>query len=272
VTFFTPRETSRLRFIEKTIGRKLEEIGVPSAAQVLDRQAESALAAAVARHAAGQLAHYAHALTAAADIAGLSRDDLAAALLATIVGDDGSLPVEIAPSRSRDHAARPESRKHDRSGAWSDRASHDSSGASHSRPDSRDRDARGSRDDADRRPRRYTDTRSDRPTRVDSERPWAARAARTERDERRPWDGPQRDRSADVARTDRPRKTKPRWDAERRAERNSGLDSRGASRTDKHAGAWVRDAAPRAAGRPERQGPSRHRPVAQRRSERSSAY
>jgi ATP-dependent RNA helicase DeaD len=182
VTFFTPRETSRLRFIEKTIGRKLEEIDVPSAAQVLDRQAEAALAAAVARHSAGRLTNYLHALSAAADIAGLSRDELAAALLATVVGDDGTVPADIASTRNtaRDRGARA------------------------------DRSDRSDRSD---RQSRHTAMRGDRPARGRSDH--RSRWDGPQRD--RSTDVGRADR---LRTTDRPRKAKPRWDAKRRAQRS----------------------------------------------------
>jgi len=255
VTFFTPKETSRLRFIEKTIGRKLEEIDVPSAAQVLDRRAEAALAGAVERQPAGRLDHYLHALSVAADIAGLTRDELAAALLATVVGDDGTLAVDIAPSRQgrRDSTARPESREF-----------------------------RGRRDETDRRSRATDNARrtgrADRPGRHEasrSDRSWHGTPAHDSRDDRRPWDGPRRERSGDVARTDGPRKTKPRWDAARRAERHGGPDTRG---TASHGGSasgttWGgRDGANRAAARPDRPGSSRSHQPAPRRSQRSASY
>jgi hypothetical protein len=233
---------------------------------VLDRQAESVLAAAVVRHSAGRLSHYEHALNAAADIAGLSRDELAAALLATILGDDGSVPVDSASSRSRDHTARSESRQH--------------VGAPHGRGDARDH--RGGRDDSDRRLRQHSDNRSARPNRSQSERSWTKRESSADDGGRRQWDGSRSDRTTDVARADRPRKSKPpRWDATRRAERNSGSDARSTgsynspragARSDQRTSTWgSRDGSGRAAGRPDRQGPSWKPQTGQRRGHRSVA-
>jgi ATP-dependent RNA helicase DeaD len=193
VTFFTPKETSRLRFIEKTIGRKLEEIDVPSAAQVRDRQAEAALAAAVNRHTAGRLDSYLSALTVAADIAGLSRDELAAALLATVVGDDGTAPVEIRTTRRdrQDGAGRPR----------------------------RDRDRDRDRDRQDAAPRRSRGEsgrdRYEGAPRRGRERPEST-GRRAYRDANR-QDAPSRDAQFH----DRPHKSKPRWDSARRAERDA---------------------------------------------------
>lgn len=183
VTFFTPKETSRLRFIERTIGRTLEEIDVPTAADVHQQRATMTLGAAARRHAGGNLARYREALYAAAATTGLPADELAAALLANLIGDDGSAPVEIASARKRFEARGAE----------------------------RDRGPRGERygargDSYSPRGDKYG-ARSERPSRAGEDR------GRSDRVNGRPSDRPARfePRASD--------RTKPRWDQARREER-----------------------------------------------------
>ncbi|MEO7126461.1 MAG: DEAD/DEAH box helicase [Nakamurella sp.] len=309
ITFFTPKETSRLRVIEKTIGRKLEEITVPSAAQVLDRQAEAALAKAMARHAIGTLTNYANAVAVAADIAGLTQGELAAALLATLVGDDGTPAVEIKSTyssrndRDRDRG-RSDSRGRDRNDGPRER--HGS--YERSRPVDRNRDSaphRG-RDDRFERPRRDSQQGGFKQGSQQGgfkqggqqggfkqggqhrDQPWASPS----RDDGRTWDSPRHDQGDNASRggynnsnsntgysasNSESGRSKPRWDSARRAERGTSYEPRSDSRNElrndsRGSGTWAgNDGANRGAVRADRQGPSRNRATGQRRGQRSVA-
>ncbi len=101
LTFFTPKEMSRLKLIERATGRRMDEVDVPSAAEVHQHRAMVSLAAALDRHAAGNLQYYRNALRAAADRTGLPVEEIAAALLATMIDDDGSTAADTADVRPR---------------------------------------------------------------------------------------------------------------------------------------------------------------------------
>ena len=99
--FVTPRETGRVRAIERATGRRLEETSAPTAAQVTAHRANARLNAAVQRQQVGRLDACRSAVQAAAEAAGLSVTELAAALLAVTVGDDGTPPEPVAPVSER---------------------------------------------------------------------------------------------------------------------------------------------------------------------------
>ncbi|OJV30962.1 MAG: hypothetical protein BGO26_03015 [Actinobacteria bacterium 69-20] len=101
LTFFTPKELSRLKLIERATGRRLDEVDVPSAAEVHRHRAMVSLAAALDRHTAGNLQNYRGALRAAADRTGLPVEEIAAALLATMIDDDGSTVTDTVEARPR---------------------------------------------------------------------------------------------------------------------------------------------------------------------------
>lgn len=100
LTFFTPKETSRRKFIERATGVRMAEIAVPSADEVRTHRAARILAAAVDRHAAGGLQNYRGALREVASRSGLPAEEIAAALLATVLGDDGTMPAWTAEQTS----------------------------------------------------------------------------------------------------------------------------------------------------------------------------
>lgn len=210
VTFFTPKETSRLRYIEKTIGRKLTEITVPSAQEVLQQQASYALAAAAARLDAGRLSAYAKALEDAAADASVSTEMLAAALLATVVGDDGAAHVDPAPVRQRPE--RDDRFDHSRRERWGDRGQ----GGRNDRTEGRA--GRGSSAGS-----RYETGRNDHPRHDSHSSPEAPNRA----DRRAGAYGAQ-----DAT---RPAREKPRWDKAKKAQRTTApstwgdRDSRGSS-------------------------------------------
>ena len=87
LTFFTPRERSRLRMIERHTGATMTEATIPTPAQVSEHRARRVLATVPQRVAAGRLDLYRTLLTEQAGAGDLL--DVAAALLAGSVGDDG---------------------------------------------------------------------------------------------------------------------------------------------------------------------------------------
>ncbi len=102
LTFFTPREISRLRAIEKATRHSLEQVTPPSAADVAAHRATSVLAQVMDRAQAGRLAPYRRAVAEFAAANELSDADLAAILLALAAGDDGALPVTSAATFDSD--------------------------------------------------------------------------------------------------------------------------------------------------------------------------
>jgi ATP-dependent RNA helicase DeaD len=131
LTFFTPRETGRLRVIEKLTRSKLEEITLPTLSDVAAARATKALAKAAARAEAGGLTRYRTAIEAFLAENPMSAADLAAALAAVVAADSGS----SAPQP--EHLLEPAER----------RASRDSS-----RPERGSRNPRGERNDRSVRP------------------------------------------------------------------------------------------------------------------------
>ena len=91
LTFFTPREVSRLRLIERATRVKLELITPPSPADVAAQQAAKVLDGVVERLGSGQLASYRQAVATFLSEQDLTAAELAAALLALAAGDDGTL-------------------------------------------------------------------------------------------------------------------------------------------------------------------------------------
>ena len=90
LTFFTPREHGRLRRIEKLTGTEMEEVEIPSPAAVSEFRARRLLEGLSARIERGRLDMYKGLL---ADMGeDVAVEDIAAALMATAVGDEGPAP------------------------------------------------------------------------------------------------------------------------------------------------------------------------------------
>ena len=89
VTFLTPREKGKLRQIERLTGTRLEEITLPTPADVSQHRAGALLTRAEARHDRGRLEMYRDLVTERAETLGIDIEELAATLLALAVGDDG---------------------------------------------------------------------------------------------------------------------------------------------------------------------------------------
>ena len=92
LTFFTPREQFRLRQLERTTGVKMEEVPIPTPAAVSEFKARGVLDSIGKRIEKGRLGLYRELLDEVGDTSGLSEQDIAAALLATLVGDEGPEP------------------------------------------------------------------------------------------------------------------------------------------------------------------------------------
>ena len=89
LTFFTPREMSRLRLIERYTKTTLEQITPPSQTDVAAHKASKVLEDAAARLAIGRLEHYRQAVATFLSQQDLTAAELAATLLALAAGDDG---------------------------------------------------------------------------------------------------------------------------------------------------------------------------------------
>ena len=89
VTFLTPKEKRKLRQIERLTGTRLEEITLPSPADVSSHRARKLLDRAAARHGRGRLSMYRDLVEARAEELGIDAAELASTLLALAVGDDG---------------------------------------------------------------------------------------------------------------------------------------------------------------------------------------
>ena len=89
VTFLTPKEKRKLRQIERLTGTRLEEITLPSPADVSSHRAGKLLERAAARHERGRLAMYTELVSAKAAELDIDETALAATLLALAVGDEG---------------------------------------------------------------------------------------------------------------------------------------------------------------------------------------
>ncbi|MFC4555173.1 DEAD/DEAH box helicase [Georgenia faecalis] len=89
LTFLTPRERGRLSQIERLTGTALEEIRIPSPADVSAHKANVMLADVEARHAAGRLDLYRELIAVHEAQHGMDVYELAATLLAMAIGDGG---------------------------------------------------------------------------------------------------------------------------------------------------------------------------------------
>lgn len=89
LTFVTPHERGKLRSIERTIRASLEEVAIPSPRDVSAHQVKSALGKVAARREAGRLEMYTDLIRAYADETGTDPIEIAAAMAALAVGDDG---------------------------------------------------------------------------------------------------------------------------------------------------------------------------------------
>lgn len=89
LTFFTPREHSRLKRIERLTGTPMEEVSIPSPAAVSEFRARRLLASLDERIGKGRLELYRELLQGAAESEGGELLDFAAALMAKAVGDEG---------------------------------------------------------------------------------------------------------------------------------------------------------------------------------------
>lgn len=92
LTFFTPREHGRLRRIERLTGTPMEEVRIPSPAAVSEFRATRLLEGLGARIERGRLDLYKDLLTKASEEGGADVLDIAAALMAGAVGDEGPRP------------------------------------------------------------------------------------------------------------------------------------------------------------------------------------
>lgn len=114
LTFFTPREMSRLRLIERYTRTTLQQITPPTPADVAAHKAAKVLESASARLAVGRLEHYRQAVATYLSQEDLSGAELAATLLALAAGDDGVvIPKQSTasfaserPERGGEYAAR----------------------------------------------------------------------------------------------------------------------------------------------------------------------
>ncbi|WP_172120096.1 DEAD/DEAH box helicase [Actinomyces faecalis] len=89
VTFLTPKEKGKLRQIERLTGTRLEEITLPSPADVSRHRAATLLDKAAERHERGRLEMYTEMVQDKAAGLEIEVSDLAATLLALAVGDAG---------------------------------------------------------------------------------------------------------------------------------------------------------------------------------------
>ena len=89
VTFLTPKEKGKLRQIERLTGSRLEEITLPSPADVSEHRARKLLSKAAARHERGRLDMYLPLVSESARELDIDVEELAATLLALAVGDEG---------------------------------------------------------------------------------------------------------------------------------------------------------------------------------------
>ncbi|WP_435735883.1 DEAD/DEAH box helicase [Cellulosimicrobium sp. PMB13] len=130
LSFVTPHERGRLRAIERTTRTPLEEVEIPSPADVSAHKARRLLGQVPERREAGRLAMYADMVRAVVAEQDVDPVDLAAALVALAVGDDGPqareeqerFEAERAQARDQARSARTE-RSGDRGGSRGDRAS-----------------------------------------------------------------------------------------------------------------------------------------------------
>lgn len=91
LTFFTPRERSRLRAIERLTQTPLVEVAIPTPREVSEFKTRRLLTALPERIENGRLDLYFDLLAEMTDTSGIHLEDIAAALLAQAVGDNGPL-------------------------------------------------------------------------------------------------------------------------------------------------------------------------------------
>ncbi|WP_296497408.1 DEAD/DEAH box helicase [uncultured Actinomyces sp.] len=108
VTFLTPKEKGKLRQIERLTGSRLEEITLPSPADVSEHRARKLLSRAATRHERGRLDMYLPLVTSSARDLDIDVEELAATLLALAVGDEGPRRREDRDRGERPHRARRE--------------------------------------------------------------------------------------------------------------------------------------------------------------------
>ncbi|UNX56384.1 DEAD/DEAH box helicase [Georgenia sp. TF02-10] len=89
LTFLTPRERARLTQIERATGTAMTEVAIPTPADVSAHRARALFARVADRSSAGRLQMYRDAVTAHVAETGTDLVELAAALVALAVGDDG---------------------------------------------------------------------------------------------------------------------------------------------------------------------------------------
>ncbi|GHH77748.1 DEAD/DEAH box helicase [Promicromonospora soli] len=89
LTFVTPHERGKLRSIERTIRAQLEEVEIPSPRDVSAHQVKRALGKVEARREAGRLEMYTEMIREYAQETGTDAVEIAAAMAALAVGDDG---------------------------------------------------------------------------------------------------------------------------------------------------------------------------------------
>ncbi|MDO5719807.1 MAG: DEAD/DEAH box helicase [Actinomycetaceae bacterium] len=95
LTFFTPREKGRLRAIERLIDMSLAEVDIPSPREVSEFKAQRLLDALPQRIDSGRLDLYYDLLDQMITTAGVPLEQIAAALLAQAVGDEGPSQADI---------------------------------------------------------------------------------------------------------------------------------------------------------------------------------
>lgn len=125
LTFVTPHERGKLRSIERTIRASLEEVDIPSPRDVSAHQVKRTLGKVAARREAGRLEMYTDLIRTYADETGTDPIEIAAAMAALAVGDDGPRAraeqeeYEREQAEAKSAAARRNARdgdRHDRSG------------------------------------------------------------------------------------------------------------------------------------------------------------
>nr|WP_098468710.1 DEAD/DEAH box helicase [Serinibacter salmoneus] len=94
LTFVTPKEKGKLRQIERTTGGKIAERRIPTRSDVMEHQVAKVLERAQARLGGAPLTRSTAALAAHTERTGTEVGDLAAALLALLMGDDGAPVTE----------------------------------------------------------------------------------------------------------------------------------------------------------------------------------
>ncbi len=94
LTFLTPRERGRLNQIERFTGTRLDEVTIPSPADVSAYKARRLVERVGRRREAGRLDLYRDVLRGHIEQSGADLEDVAAALMALAVGDEGPRPRE----------------------------------------------------------------------------------------------------------------------------------------------------------------------------------